>query len=95
MNKIDIINNAIKHEFGSKKINRKKLKIKQLTNKYQFVCGMSDAAKYVRLQDNHQVQIQVLYRYGKPSIYNESINKFINKDSHFNWTIKESAWINL
>ena len=52
---------------------------------------MSDAAKYVRLQDNHRVQIQVLYRYGKPSIYNESINKFINKDSHFNWTIKESV----
>jgi hypothetical protein len=52
--------------------------------------SMDTCAKYVKLSnDESMVDIQVLYRYGKPSYYSQSYNDFISdrkaNNSKFNW----------
>jgi len=71
---------------------------KIINNEYIFVSrdSMDTAAKYVKLSNkNDMVDIQVLYRYGKPSYYAQSYNEFINNrkanNSKFNWIKKEVA----
>ena len=43
-------------------------KRKQLTNKFEFVCNdtLDTCAKFVRFKNDNQVEIEILYRYGKP-----------------------------
>jgi|TARA_R100001530_G_scaffold26640_1_gene21383 hypothetical protein len=60
-------------------------KRKQLTNKFEFVCSdtLDTCAKFVRFKNDNQVEIEILYRYGKPSIYLENMNKFIKEHNNF------------
>ena len=59
---------------------------KQLTNKFQFVSSdtLDTCAKFAKLANNdNQVKIQVLYRYGKPSNYLENKSQFLKKYNSF------------
>ena len=60
-------------------------KKKQLTSEFKFVSKdtLDTCAKYVKLSNDNQVQVQVLYRYGKPSNYLESTNEFIKEYNNF------------
>ena len=58
---------------------------KQLTSEFKFVSKdtLDTCAKYVKLANDNQVQIQVLYLYGKPSNYLEDTNEFIKEHNNF------------
>ena len=58
---------------------------KQLTSELKFVSRdtFDTCAKFVKLANDNKVQIQVLYRYGKPNNYLENINEFIKKHNNF------------
>jgi|TARA_R110000824_G_scaffold12341_3_gene54190 hypothetical protein len=60
---------------------------KQLTDELQFVCRdyHDTCAKYVKLaKENNKVEIQVLYRFSKPSNYLEDKNKFLKEHKLWN-----------
>ena len=63
----------------------KKQDKKQLTSEFQFVCSdwLDTCAKFVKIADNNQVKIQIIYRYGKPSNYLEDKNKFLKEHKKF------------
>tara|TARA_R110000744_G_scaffold376669_1_gene491065 strand:+ start:428 stop:643 length:216 start_codon:yes stop_codon:yes gene_type:complete len=59
---------------------------KQLTYDFQFVSrdSMDSVAKYVKLaKENNKVEIEILYRFGKPSNYLEDKSKFLREYDKF------------
>ena len=67
---------------------------KIISKEFIFVCkdSMDTCSKYVRASDIfNMVEIQVLYRHGKPSIYQETLDKFLaerkENNSKYTWRV--------
>tara|TARA_R100000781_G_scaffold15032_1_gene12365 strand:+ start:319 stop:522 length:204 start_codon:yes stop_codon:yes gene_type:complete len=60
-------------------------KRKQLTNNFEFVSNdtLDTCAKFVRLKNDDQVEIEIIYRYGKPSNYLQKVDNFLNEYNNF------------
>ena len=60
-------------------------KRKQLTNNFEFVSNdtLDTCAKFVRLKNDDQVEIEIIYRYGKTSNYLQKVDNFLNEYNNF------------
>ena len=63
----------------------KKTMKKQLTNNFEFVCNdtLDTCAKFVRLKNDDQVEIEIIYRYSKPNNYLQKVDNFLNEHNNF------------
>jgi hypothetical protein len=67
---------------------------KVISKEFIFVCkdSMDTMAKYVRASDIYNmVEVQVLYRFGKPSIYQMTLDNFLaerkENNSKYTWRV--------